>query len=494
MKINFLAFSYFGLVLLVWLIQIVLTYQTRFLYHFEDGGQYATAVIWFVNHEISVISSTAFSLYALFHIIYSLFGFSLDTPHYFRIILHLFTLLSLGIILKRYFGYLKSIIPLITIGLSPTFTYFVTYSAQYGLELQLFPICLVLVDSLNYEKKIKAVILETGVWFIAMFGLLSYAPFTFFLPALAIIMLIRGWWLFKKKMWKEIVFHSLISLLAFLAPLIAGLFYFKDSQNVFYDPDIPLGGLFRAGSYFIFNDITLFSAIHNTLRDLFDNGYSYYYQLHNGEFSYFLPIFPVILVICFGIFFPKRYRLFKLIIWVTILSNVFIASFGYDQSRLPGVRRYTPTLAAFYALFSLTWYISLSYVKKQQRLVKYLIIGILLILPFHHILVLPDNFRHLPDPPILWTYDKHFLLYGNPQNYFKAKLTILVKSDLYLDCREAYGAATDECSYQNIFATLKAYCLYNKLSCHKIYGWDPTTQTNLLLTVESLNKESAHLR
>ena len=295
-------------------------------------------------------------------------------------------------------------------------------------------------------------------------------------------------------MWGEVAFHSLISLLAFLAPLIAGLFYFKDSQNLFYGSNIPNGGLFRSGSYFIFNNITFFSAIHNTVRDLFDNGYSYYYQLRNGEFSYFLPILPVILVICFGIFLPKRYRLFKLIIWVTVLSNVFIASFGYDQSRLPGVRRYTPALTAFYALFSLTWYIGLSYAKKQRKLVKYLIVGTLLILPLHHILVLPDNFRHLPDPPIFWTYDKHFLLYGTPQNYFNAKLAILVKSDLYLDCREAYGSNTEGCSYQNIFATLKAYCLYNKLSCHNIYGWDPVTQTNLPLTVESLNNGSADLR
>lgn len=488
-----IKFFYFSLVILIWVVEIIMTYQTRNLYYPEDGFQNALAVIWFIHKEISTIASTAFGWYALLHGIYSLFGFSLNTAHYLRMILQLFTLLSLAILLKRYFGYKKSLIPLLTIGLSPTFSYFITYSSLYGSELQFLPICLLILDSLNLKHSIRTVILEAVAWFVAMFGVLSYATFNFFLPALAIIHFYKLRLLLSKKNRQEIIIHVTISTLAFLTPLIIGLLYFKDRASLFYDPTTDgLGGLFRSGSILYFDTGVFTFAITHTFNDLFNNGYSYYYQLKNGEFSYLLPALTIILVILLSLQIPKKYFFFKLIIWITVIFNEFIANFSVDLSGLPGVRRHTPTLVSFYALFSLIWYLTLSNHFTQFR--KYFIIGILLVLPLHHLLVLPNNFQHLTDLPEYWSYDKRYLSFDSPNDYFKSKLDILTKEDLKLDCREAYHPPLEACSYQLIFATLEANCLYNKLTCHNIYAFDPIGNEFVPLTVETLDGNYLRLR
>lgn len=492
-KINLTLIILFGLILLLWVVQIALTFQTRFLYRYEDVGINVLPVLWFIHREVFAVSAN-FGWYAFLHLIYTLFGFSINTVQILRQIIQLFSLLSIGILLVRYLGHVKAVIPLLTIGLSPTLTYFVTSAAPYGIELQLLPIILLMVDSLNFKSRLSF-LLESILWFLMMFGLLTYATFNFFLPVVIILYYLKLAPLFKAKVGVKTAFrHVLLSALAFLVPLMAGLVYYKHPQDLFYNPNTDLGGLFRSSSAFVVDGEVYMNSISGTFKDLFNHGVSYYYQLQNGEFSHFFPILPIIIVLIYSLHLlieprDKNQLSLKSVIilcWVTILANLLIANFSVDLSHLPGVRRATPILASFYVLFAIVWH-KILHLRLNNKINYYFLISILLLLPLHHLLVLPDNFRHLSDKS-LFSNDRRFELAETPQSFLKSQLDILTKQDLYLDCPK--GPAVENlasCPYQNIFATLELSCLYNKLSCHQIFGFEPLTGQSILLNFDLFN-------
>lgn len=501
----------YGLVFLLWILQIALTYQTRFLYRYEDVGINVLPVVWFTEREIFAVS-TNFGWYALLHLIYSLFGFSINTVQILRQVIQLFSLLSIAILLVRYLGYKKSFIPLFTIGLSPTFTYFVTSSAPYGIELQLLPIILLIFDSLNFKSKLSF-LFEGVFWFLVMFGMLSYATFNIFLPALASL-----YWLklrqykhynsykqsLRSKDLKFYIKHILVSATAFLIPLIAGLLYYKHPLRLLYDPDSQLGTIFRSSSAFVLDGRMFMDNLRGIFNDLFNHGYSYYYQLQNGEFTHLFPVVPLIFVIFFSIRLLRKpssttqislNSIIKICLF-TIVANFLLTSVSYDLAHLPGIRRFTGALAAYYILFVICWN-KVIHRPFKKRITNYLMIGILLLLPLHHLLVLPDNFRHLSDKSI-FSNDGRIELAETPQSYLKSQLDSLIKEDLYLQCPKIQ--TKDEinilaiCPYQNIFATLTASCMYNKLPCHNIYGFEPYTEQFIHLTFDLfLNGTYPHL-
>lgn len=483
-------FFFYSLIVILWLVQLVLTYQTRFLFRYDDVAINVIPVYWFTQREVFAVS-TNFGWYALMHLIYSLFGFSINTVQIFRQILQLFSLLSIGILLIRYLGYKKSFIPMLTIGLSPTPTYFVTSAAPYGIELQLLPIILLILDSLDFKKIRLSFLMESLLWFLVMFGLLTYATFNLFVPVISIL-----YWL-RLRQYKHYhnynsynfyIKHILTSAAAFLAPLIAGLLYYKHPQSLFYNPNIPqLGGLFRPSSAFVLTDWVFLGNLKGIFNDLFNFGFSYYYQLQNGEFTHLFPILPLILVLLVGVKLFKN-PIVKLCFFV-IIANFLLTSVSYDLAHLPGVRRFTPALASFYILFVIVW--------RHIVNLKFIAIGILLLLPAHHLLVLPDNFQHLSDKS-LFANDRRFELAESPQSFLKEQLNVLTKQDLYLNCPITQGDdginILSACPYQNIFATLTTACLYNKLSCKNIYGFDPYSEQYIQLNFDLFQKgEYAHL-
>lgn len=495
MKNLYIRLIFWTIIVLLYLMQIAMVYQTRLLYRYEDVAINVIPVVWFNYREVFAVS-TNIAWYAFLHIIYSIFGFSINTVQVLRVILELFTLISIAILLKRYLGYTKALIPLLTIGLSPTLTYFVTSSAPYGIELQIFPIILLVLDSINFEKKRQSILLEGVLWFLMMFGVLTYATFNLLLPVVGVLYILKLRTVLRQRSGIKIFSsHCLVSAVAFLAPLIAGLLYYKNPSNLFYNPYIPeLGGLFRPSSAFVF-DMRMFAlSVTGTFNDLFNHGFSYYYQLRNGEFTHVFPVIPLLFVLGFSLYLIKRSNFgspvsLKAVIitcWITIFANFLITNFSYDLAHLPGVRRFTPTLIASYVLFIIVFNQVISRFKKG--VIRLSMIGLLLLLPIHHILVLPDNFAHLGDKSI-FANDNRFELAPSPQQFLQSNLEVLTKEDLYLKCPEKVVEEginiIDKCSYQNIFATLHASCVYNKLDCHQIYGFEPSVAKFLPITFDS---------
>lgn len=477
-------FFFYSLILVLFSLQIVLTYQTRFLFRYEDAAINVIPVYWFTQREVFAVS-TNFGWYALLHAIYSLFGFSINTVQIFRQVIQLFSLLSIGILLVRYLGYKKSFVPMLTIGLSPTFTYFVTSSAPYGIELQLLPIILLILDSLNFNKIRLSFLMESLLWFLVMFGLLTYATFNLFVPVIGILYWLRLRQYKHNNSYNFYIKHIPASALAFFTPLIAGLLYYKHPQSLFYNPNIPeLGGLFRPSSAFVLGDWVFLGNLKGIFNDLFKGGFSYYYQLQNGEFTHLFPILSLILCLLFSLKLLKN-PIVRICFFI-IIANFLITSVSYDLAHLPGIRRFTPALASFYVLFAIVWHYIVNLKFKISNL-KFLAIGILLLLPAHHLLVLPDNFQHLSDKS-LFANDRRFELAETPQSFLKGQLDILTKQDLYLYCPKAQPDdginILSICPYQNLFATLKTACLYNKLPCHDIFGFDPYSEKYLPLTFD----------
>ena len=148
-----------------------------------------------------------------------------------------------------------------------------------------------------------------------------------------------------------------------------------------------------------------------------------------------------------------------------LVLNIILGFFTLDST--PGMRRYGGVLVSFYILFILVWKYVLDLKKSGKRV--FLILG-LLVLGLYHLIVFPINLGHIGDPSRfaerLW-----FGRDGDPQAAFSMYLVQVQSQDLTFMCRDESGKGVN-CSYSGPYTAISGACLWNKLSCRDIYGWD----------------------
>lgn len=140
-----------------------------------------------------------------------------------------------------------------------------------------------------------------------------------------------------------------------------------------------------------------------------------------------------------------------------------LSSFTLDPSGAPGMRRYTPVLAAFYTLFVLSW----GNLGNRGNWINKGILGLLLV---HHLVVYPINLIHLKDPSPnkepLW-----FSRLETPQKSLDSLLDSVQKEDLKLVCLDQSNQPF-YCRISEVYAAVAGTCLWNNLSCRQILGYD----------------------
>lgn len=472
------------LIFLILLLQFIFTLSSTNQIRYEELAESIRNVYWLQNRTIYDGISSNVGWYATLLLLYNFFGFSLNSAKFFRLILGFISFFCLVFILKKSFDVKKLLLPLLTIGLSPTFLYFNTLQTSYGLDLQYFPICLFLLF-LNLKNKKMDLFRQVLFGMITMTAWLSYPVFVFYLPSLFGIYLYN---LFqeKNKIFKNIFKNLLLSFFSFLFPLIISFLFIKDRGLLIYDP-ITKSGLFRGAGILSFNLNIFLNNLSHLFSDLFYKGSSYYFELPNPDFSSFYPMLSLIFsfTACTILLIKnKHFRFPVFLVLITLFFNLFVANFTFDPSGHPGIRRNTPLLASFYAFFVIAWYFFIN--KNWESIwLKWIIIGVFALLPAHHFLIYFENIYSLKTPSQyreLW-----FGLTNSPSDYLELTLKRLTKEDLKLSCKDKNGKLVF-CRYSEIYAATAGACYWNKLECKNILGYDQKTQKFIPLSIELWEK------
>jgi hypothetical protein len=136
-------FKYIYLLIIVFLlvVQYIYSFKTAHFVRFEELQESILGVYHLQQKTVLGINCNV-GWYAPILILYNLFGLNLDIPKYYRLFLHLASLICLTKILLLYFGHKRAWLPLLVFGLSPTLLFYNSLRTSMGIDLQYFPICL----------------------------------------------------------------------------------------------------------------------------------------------------------------------------------------------------------------------------------------------------------------------------------------------------------------------------------------------------------------
>ena len=469
--------------LLLVFLQFLMTGKSMGQIRYEELAEAVRNPFWLQKGFVYDGISTNIGWYGLLALVYNFFGFGLFWAKYLRLFLSLISLFCIAALLKKYLGEKKALVPLLTIGLSPTLLYLNTFQTTYGLDLVYFPIILYLILTLDFGQKGLFWAKQILAWFLAMVAWLSYPSFLVYLPFLGVIYVFQ---LLKiNKGSNFLVRNIFVSVLAFLIPLILG-FLIVQNKSVLLNDTQTKSGLFRAGGKTQISLVNLWTGLGVTAGDLFTVGNSYYFELKGVEFGDVYPIAAVLGVIFISVLtYLKRPKL-RLVILLgiggVILGTIFL-HIGSD-GELAGLRRSGGILAAFYTLFTVSWIVIYDLGKKYQ-VVKWMLLAVLLVLPLHHLLVFPQNLVHITD---LSSYRDNtwFAIAETPQKSLKILVDSVGREDLKLACKDEKGNV-GECRYSEVFAAVEGSCVWNSLYCKKVLGFDSKTKQLIPLNVDLWN-------
>lgn len=458
---------------LYWLIPIVLfalqalfTLQTLNQIRYEELAESVRNVLWLQHGLIYDGQSSNVGWFGLLMVVYNLFGFHLFSGKFVRLGLQLLSLFCLAALLRRYLGEKKAIVPLIAIGLSPTLLYFTTIQTTYGMDLQYLPICLFFLTSIDFKRRGNAFLRQVLFGSIAMIAWLSYPTLVYYLPALAIFYARKMSSTTLPKVQKSQ--HILVTILSFLFPLMTIVLFVRNRGLLWYDPVVK-SGLFRGAGTLRFDPAVFFYNLRMNLQNLFVKPFGYYYELQRVDFSDFYPLVSVAFIFFALILLlkKKKYQFFLFLPALVFFTNIAVAYFAVDPT--PGLRRYTGTLAAIYALYVWAWYVAVTY-KWKSKLVRWIALGSLVTLPLHHVISYPINLSHLKDQSYfaetLW-----FAQRKTPTDSLELFVDQATTEGVQLACVDKNQQPAD-CRYSEIYAAVAASCHWNKLSCGRLLGYD----------------------
>jgi len=479
---------------LYWLTPIVLFFAQAYFTLVSRGQiryeeyQYKE-VYWFAHHLVwDPLGAGDLGFYGTMYVFNNIFGFSLFGFKIFRLALDAASLLCLSLLLKKLLGEKRAIIPLVTIGLSPTILFFNTMQVPYGIDLQYLPIILYCM-LVRPKKKLLGYLATFASGFLTMLAWLSYATFVFYLPVLFLFVILgttRGRTP-ESRFWMR-SFHSLtrmtmVSLMGFLLPFVAHVLWIYNRDQLI-DPATGIG-LFRGSGSFQASTENFYQGLKDIVINLFVKADSYHYEVAEVDFSYVLPAIAILFCVVFSIKQAAKHKEIKPYVLLCLLlgvSNIIITCL--TESSFNGFRRNTPLIAALYGFFLIAWYIVGKW-KMENGKWKIWGTALLSILLVHHIIAYPLNIAGLKVPSPFMEYS-WFETKTTPFASFMYYQQKLRAGDLHLNCQEKH---VDEymCNYTDLYAALVSDCFWNNTLCHTIYGYLPQYKQYKKLTIGVLS-------
>lgn len=456
---------------LYWLLPIlILTAQTIYTFssfnqiRIEEINDSIRNVYWMQYQELFTVKPKNVGWYAPLLVIYNIFGFNLFTAKIFKLFLELISLYALAAVLKNFLGIKKAWLPLFTLGISPTFIYYNLLQTPCGIDLLYFPIILYLLTTLNIKRRFGFFLKQILLWIIICIAIMSYPTFLFYIPSLIIFYIFT---LFRQTKDKRMRIKSiLISIVSIVTPWFLIFLYLKQKQLLLNGE-----GLISGTANLKFGVEIFFEHFYFLLDNLFNRSTGYYIEVKHVEFSHYLPILSLIFIfiITFKLLRSGKYRFPILLALLVLAINLFIGNMTSDIE--VGLRRFTGVIAVIYFFFTLTWNYVLNL--KRTQIAKLLGIVILLILPFHHVLVFYPNLDFL-NSHRKFAEKYWFVQDETPVKSLDKYVEEIQEQDINVTCLDTNGKPT-YCRYDLIFSSLEGYCVWNKLNCRKMHAIDPKT-------------------
>lgn len=465
---NIKKIAYWSIPILLILIQLVFTLKAFGQMRNEEVIESVRSVWWFQNALVTDGGYSNLGWYTLLLIFYKVFGFTIHTAKFAKLFIEALSFFALAAILKKYLGVKYAWMPLLIIGLSPTFLFLNTLQISHGIEVNYFLICFLLIDFLNFKSS-KLHLPQQGLaWSLAMFAWMSYPSFIYYLPILGF------YYLYKLSNSRQFILKNVsLSLVSFLLPLILGFLYIENRHLLLYDR-IPQRGLFRSNGGFELSMPIFLDNLNILKNDLFLTYDSYYYENPKVEFSDIYPIAAILIVLGLSVYIfikNKKYRLLTGAM-LSLISVYLVALNLIGPPGLGGVRRVTSVLLLFYGLCAVNLYY-FTRIDKNSEL-RFLSIGACGILLVHHTLVYPANLAHLKIPT---PYAEKFWFYQakTPEESLNLYLEKVQKEELTLICHDMQQKPVS-CEpvggYSLIDSAVKGSCNWNNLLCHSVSAYD----------------------
>jgi len=380
-------------------------------------------------------------------------------------------------------GIRTAIVPLIAIGLSPTLLYMGSLQTSYGVDLPYAAICLWLVLSVRPDAHSP---LELGKTFvcgaIAMIAAMSYPVFLLYWPSL---LLVWVWQMTRKEcaqpsaLW--MTWQGLSGIAGLAIPLVTALAYVVMPRRLLWDPATH-SGLFRGGGHLGFDVTILRHALHVVFRDLLVHGRSYYFDVTRPDLSGPLAIAGLFCVGATTVYLLLKRQAGMTILFAALLLlalSLVVPSLSVD--RLPGIRRSTGILAAYFVLFSVAWYFYRGAVAPINIWMRRSGVLLCLLVPLDHALKLPSladdlagGHDDLADFP--W-----ITIASTPRKSLEVLLE-QVDKEQPLSCPIDNQGRIIPCRYQEAYAAVAGYRLWNSHSTADIHALDWKTGHDIVLT------------
>ena len=303
-------------------------FNSQIQIRFEELIESVQAPYLFYHHQLIAGTHTNVGWYAALALIYEIFGFSLNTPKYFLLVIYGISTVCQVMILRKFFSPLAALIILSTLGLSPTLLTFNAQNLHLGVGLMVIPILIWFLMVLDFKKRVLGLFLTVLIFLLSSIVLLFYPPFIFYLPAVGLF------WLKKLSNLSllSILRSLIIGVVAFFLPIIFFFNYFQNKELLIFDPGTGTG-MFRGGGQLSFSEGTFIQAWSGLINDFFIKSVSYHFEAEIVEFSWIFPIISLGFV-TYGIWIiyskEKSTRLYINLILLTMIFNAAIISITSD--------------------------------------------------------------------------------------------------------------------------------------------------------------------
>lgn len=377
---------------------------------FEEMAESIRNPYWISQGQIYDGISSNVVYYKLLDLWYNERGFHLHAAREFRFFLSgLCFLFSSMAVLLFVRNKAAAVLTLLVVAVSPSFLFFGSSQASFGIDLQFFPVILFFwLFSLHVKGRMSGILLFLTTALIVLSGA-CFPPGLFLFPALILTDILYQWTRNGNIYWRQFLARYSWAFSGLFVGAMVPFLIVDDPWLLLNDP-LADSGIFRGGGNITWKPTYFVIGLATTLKDLFVAGNSYEFKLAHPEFG--TPLAWVGLASMFMIgyhilkklilrpvdLFKKEFKetgflvtFFALVLFLTYLVLAHISP------NLPGLRRSAGMLLSFYLiLFLLLNHVIQRRNHSSRSGIVFLIL--LLGLPVNHIVQLANNVQANKDP------------------------------------------------------------------------------------------------
>jgi hypothetical protein len=453
----------------VWLValgaQIVLTRASTSRIWYEELAESVRNVYWLADRAVYDGMSSNVGWYGLLLLVYRTSGFSLHAAKIVRLVLAGVSLACAIDLLVRMTDGRRAIVPALAFTLSPMLLYFNTFQTSYGVDLQLAPIVAWFGAAARFDDSSRDRARHALIGAIVGIGALMWPVLLLYVPAFIVYAIARV----RASSRPAPVAAWSIAAAAALAPFAAALVYLR-TRGIWLNDASVHSGVFRGGGGTVVVSASRAAANARLLvHELFTGSHSYSSDLVRADFSGVVGIVPFVAVAALVLVVWRSDRASRVLIASALTLLAVNVAAAVLASGVPGLRRDTGCVAAFYVLFAICWRF-VTGPDARFGAWRSIAAAALALLVVHHAVVYRANDTAVADPAraetVAW-----FVTEPSPSESLE-RWVRAVRLGTVLDCGTLRVAA--RCRYPEIFAAIAGASEWNDRENVTVRASDPS--------------------